>query len=365
MRIISALVLASALTFAAAPVFAQSQQEAAAQVRFGKGRDYFMDKKYAEALVEFRAASELFASPNTRFYIGRCERELGHPGRAYVELQRAASDAADRARTDPKYATTRDSARQEAQALEGKFGKLVVKGKEVMGLAVTVGGAPFSTAAFGVATPTDPGSVEVSATAKGKLPFKKTVAIKAGDTVEVAIDLQNDPNASEGTPTPDNPPNGTPDNPNPNGTIAETSNPPPSDGDNNNVEVEHRGGGVRLASLFVIGAGVAGFVGFAVFAATAQGQYDQLKTLEATCGMPGKAVCPTQETVTNRVSEGQRNQTIANVALGIGIGGFVVGGFMFAIGGPTTVTKRKGAASWKPMLEVGPTGAFGGVQGAF
>lgn len=361
MRVFSAVLLSLALATAAVPALAQQPQEAAAQVRFGKGRDLFMEKKYAEALVEFRAASELFASPNTRLYIARCERELGHPGRAYVEFQRAASDAADRARTDPKYATTRDTAKQESQALEGKFGRLVVKGKDAPGLAVTVAGAPLSTAAFGVATPMDPGNVEVSASAKGKLPFKKTIALKAGDTVEVAIELANDPSA-EGTPagsTTDNPaPNGT--NEAANGTIAETTNPPPGE----TVEIEHRGGGVRIASLFVIGAGVAGFVGFAVFAATAQGQYDQLKTIESTCNQPGKAVCPTQDTITNRVQEGQRNQTIANVALGIGIGGFVVGGFMFAIGGPTTVTKRK-AASWKPVFNVGPTGAYGGVEGAF
>jgi len=354
MRILSAALLLSALTVAA-PVFAQSQQEAAAQIRFGKGRDLFMEKKYAEALVEFRAASELFASPNTRFYIGRCERELGHPGRAYIELQRAASDAADRARTDPKYATTRDNARQEAQALEGKFGRLVVKGKDLPGLAVTVGGAPFATAAFGVATPTDPGNVEVSATAKGKVAFKKTVAVKAGDTVEVTIDLKDDPTAT----TTDNPP--VADNPPPttgNPTIAETSTPPPDE-----VEVEHRGGGVRIASLFVIGAGVAGFVGFAVFAATAQGQFDQLKTLEKTCGSASKP-CPTSESIMAKVKDGQTNQTIANVLLGVGIGGFVVGGFMFAIGGPTTVTKRK-STGLRPILEIGPNGAYGGVQGAF
>jgi hypothetical protein len=352
--------LGAALALSAVPAFAQAPQEAAAQVRFGKGRDLFMDKKYAEAIVEFRAASELFASPNTRLYIARCERELGHPGRAYVEFTRAASDAADRARSDPKYATTRDNARQEAQALEGKFGRLTVKAKDATGITVTVAGAPLGAAALGVATPIDPGNVEIAATAKGKLAFKKMVAVKAGETAEVSIALEADPAAT----VPENPPpdpgtgTGTGTGTGNTGTIAENSNPPPDA-----VEVERRGGGVRVAGIFVIGAGVAGFVGFAVFASVAQSQYDQLKTLKSTCASSAK--CPPPESVTSRVDEGMRNQTIANVALGIGIGAFIVGGIMFAAGGPSTVTHARTQTRLKPILTGGPNGAFAGVEGAF
>jgi hypothetical protein len=348
----AALLLSLGLAFSAAPAFAQAPQEAAAQVRFGKGRDLFMDKKYAEALVEFRSASELFASPNTRLYIARCERELGHPGRAYVEFQRAASEASDRARIDPKYASTRDTARQEAQALEGKFGKLTVKAKDAQGANITVGGAPLGAAALGVATPMDPGNVEIAATAKGKLPFKKQIAIKAGENAEITIVLDPDPNAV----TPDNPPPDTT-NTGPTGpTVSETSNPPPD----STMEVEHRGGGVRVAGIFVIGAGVAGFVGFAVFASVAQSQFDQLKTLKEKC----TTNCPTPEVVKSKVDEGTRNQTIANVGLGIGIGAFIVGGIMFAAGGPTTVTRTK-QGRLVPILTGGPNGAFAGVEGAF
>ncbi len=322
-------------------------------MRFGKGRDLFMAQKYAEALVEFRAASELLASPNTRLYIARCERELGHPGRAYVEFQRAASEAADRARSDPKYATTRDNARQEAQALEGKFGRLSVKAKDAQGMTVTVGGAALGAAALGVPTPMDPGSVEIAATAKGKLPFKKTIAIKAGETSDVSIALDPDPNATpEPTPDPVGTGTGT-------GTTAENTNPPPD-----TAVVEQRGGGARIAGIFVIGAGVAGFVFFAVFAAAAQGQYDQLKSIKATCGSAAKP-CPSPDIVTSRVDEGVRNQTIANVALGIGIGAFIVGGIMFAAGGPSTVTPAPKRARLTPMLTGGPGGGFAGVEGAF
>lgn len=352
-RLSAALLLGSALALSAAPSFAQAPQEAAAQVRFGKGRDLFMAQKYAEALVEFRAASELFASPNTRLYIARCERELGHAGRAYVEFTRAATDAADRARSDPKYATTRDNARQEAQALEGKFGRLTVKAKDAAGLTVTVAGVPLGAAALGVATPIDPGSVEIAATAKGKLPFKKLVAIKAGETSEVSIALEPDPNAAPEPPPDPGTGTGT-------GTIAENTNPPPDAG----VQVEYRGGGARIAGIFVIGAGVAGFVFFAVFASTAQSQYDQLKTIKATCGSAAKP-CPSPESVTTRIDEGTRNQTIANVALGIGIGAFIVGGIMFAAGGPSMVPHTRNQARLEPILTGGPSGAFAGVEGAF
>jgi hypothetical protein len=88
--------LAFACVLVSSVAFAQTQ-EGVARTRFNKGRDLFIAKQYEPALVEFRAAAELYESPNTRLYIGRCERELGHAASAYVELGRAATEAADRA----------------------------------------------------------------------------------------------------------------------------------------------------------------------------------------------------------------------------------------------------------------------------
>lgn len=338
--------IGAALASASVDARAQSAQEAAAQVRFSKGRELFIANKFAEALVELRAAVELYASPNTRLYIGRCERELGHPAAAFVELQRAATEAADRARTDPRYASTRDAARQEAGALEGKFGRVVLRAKDAQGAQLTVAGAPFAAAALGIATPIDPGTVEITATAKGKLPFKKTVAIKAGETTEVNVALEPDPNAAVTPPVnppPDDPTKPPPDDHRPDGT------PPPDD-----VVVERTGGGVRVVGFVVGGAGVVGISMFAILAGVAQSQYDQLRR---DCG----GACP--PSYNGRISDGERNQTIANVSLGIGIGALLVGGILIAAGGPKTVTHRAGVLA--PVVSPLEGGMFLGVKRAF
>jgi tetratricopeptide (TPR) repeat protein len=354
MRLLRATALVAALLSAPMAAYAEGPQEAAAHVRFTKGRELFMANKFAEAAAEFRAANELFASPNTRLYIARCERELGHPAAAYIEFQRAASEAADRARSDPKYVATRDTARQEGQALEGKFGRLVIKAKDAQGMNVTVGGNAIAAAALGVPTPMDPGTVEVAATAKGKLPFKQKIAIKAGETTEIAIALEPDPGASvepPSTTTNETPPAASETPPS---TQRERPNPEPP-----RMIVEHSGGGVRIAGIFVIAAGVAGFGGFAIFGAVAQSTYDELRTIIA-----DKRPLPND--YYNRISDGERNQTIANVMLGIGIGGLVVGGVMFAVGGETTTTRPAQArARTMPMLSIGPGGGYIGAVREF
>lgn len=344
--LVGAFLVTAALASGGPPARAQTTQEATAQVRYSKGRELYMAKKYAAALAELRGAVELYASPNTRLYIGRCERELGHPAAAFVELQRAATEAADRARTDPRYASTRDAAHQEAQAIEGQIGRLVVRAAGAQGVRITVAGAPLAAAALGVAAPFDPGTVEVTATAKGKLSFKKSVTVKAGQTTELTIALEPDPAALAPTP--------------PDGPLAPTSNPDATDTPPQpapaNLVVERSGGGARVVGFVVGGAGLAGVATFAVFAAIAQSQYDQLRRdcSNAPCG----------PSYGGRISDGERNQNIGNVTLGLGIGALLVGGILIAAGGPKTVV-RPAAAALVPFAGPLDRGLFFGVRRAF
>jgi hypothetical protein len=312
---------------------AQTAQEGAAQVRFQKGRELFLANDFAAALVEFRAANELLASPNTRLYIARCERELGHYAAAFLEFQRAASEASDRASSDPRYASTRDVARQEGAALEGKFGRLTVKaGSGTERAIITVGGKPLGAAALGVAAPIDAGNVEVAATAPGMLPFKTIVTVQAGATAELVVTLERDPNAQEVPPTP---------------APGEAQDTPPA----------RSGGGVRIAGLVVVGVGVAGVVTFAALAASAKSTYDKLL---AECGGP----CDTSYEA--RIKAGENQQLAANVALGVGIGALVVGGVMVAFGGAkAAATNASAAATLRPVFAPLAGGGYLGVQRAF
>ncbi len=323
---------------AAAPAAAQSQQ-AVAQSRFNKGRELFIAGNYSDAVTEFRAATELVESPNTRLYIARCERELGHFARAYVEYGRAETEAADRSASDARYASTRDAAKQESATIEAKFGHIVVRGDGLpKDIVLTVAGSAMSAAAIGIAMPVDPGTVEVSATARGFKAFRKSAEVRAGEesTLTIALDREAE---SVGPSSPD----GAEPNPQPDAAVA----------------VERRGGGARTAGFVVGGAGAVGVVLFGTFAGLAQSRFAQL---QADCG----AHCGAQ--YQSQIDEGRQRQLIANVSLGAGAALLVTGAIMIAVGGPRLVTKAAEATS-RLLPIAGPTpdgrGANVGIIHAF
>ncbi len=344
----SALLLSAACCVVAATASAQTTEEAVAQARFSKGRELFMAQKYAAALQEFRAASQLYESPNTRLYMARCERGLGHLAAAYVEYQRAASEASDRARTDPRYVGTRDHAREEGQALEPKLAHLKVLAPALPeGAKVAVNGSVLATAALGVAAPIDPGSVTVTAEAQGYARYTKSARAAAGETVEIKVDL---------TPLPAGPP--------PQG-VARTGTPAPATTTEQPTTVpsapDHSGdkkvgGGVRVAGFVVGTAGLVGIGLFAGFAAAAQTRYDQLR---GACG--GRC----DPSLASKIDGGETYQNVANVALGLGAAALVTGAIMIAAGGPKYVTG--GSGRLVPLVEVDRSGrgAWFGVRRAF
>ena len=345
------LLLAASPVLHTSPAAAQSVgTESAAQQRYARGRELFFAKSYAEALKEFRAANELVASPNTRLYIARCERELGHNAAAFVEYQRAASEAADRARTDPRYTSTRDHARSESAALEPKLARLIVKVTNAPeGATVSVAGQTLPRAGWDLPTPIDPGEVEVLASAAGRAPFKKKVTASAGQTAEVTVVLED--GAPHAAPVvaitgPAVAPAATPGegSGSPQGTVVE----PPG-------ETKTSGGGVRTLGFVTVGVGVVGIAGFAIFAGMAKSRFDEVKTA---CG-GRRCATPVND---GAIDGGERLQTIANVSLTVGIVAAAIGLVMITAGGPTTADPPKSAAGLK--LWGGPLDHRGGMVGA-
>ena len=350
----TAVVLALALLTGATGALAQSQ-EAIAQTRFGKGRELFLAQKYDAALAEFRAATELFESPNTRLYIARCERELGHYTAAYVEFQRAGTEAADRAKADPRYAVTRDSAKQEGAALESKLGHVTVLAPGApQGATFAVNGTPLVSAGLGYAAPIDPGRVLVTAQAPGYLAFKRAIDVAAGEGVEITVKLEVDPNAKKVEPgttttTTDTPPATPP-------TTTTTTTPPI---ETPPVVSEKVGGGVRVVGFVIGGLGLAGVGTFGVLAGLAQSKFDSLKS---ECGGPCDA------SYESKIHSGETLQLAANVTLGVGLGAVLMGTIMVAAGGAHYVNVAKEPAETTrllPMFSVSPGGFFLGVGRAF
>jgi hypothetical protein len=349
----TAAALALALLAGATSVSAQSQ-EAIAQARFGKGRELFLAQKYDAALAEFRAATELFESPNTRLYIARCERELGHYTAAYVEFQRAGNEAADRAKADPRYTVTRDSAKQEAAAIEGKLGHVTVLAPNApQGATFAVNGTPLAGAGLGYAAPIDPGRVMVTAQAPGYLPFKRGIDVAAGEGVEITVKLEVDPNAKKPEPVVET------GNETGTGTGTGTGTNTVTVAGGTETTSAKVGGGVRIAGFVIGGLGIAGVGTFGVLAGLAQSKFDALKN---ECG--GRC----DASYESKIHAGETLQTAANITLGAGLGVLLVGTIMIAAGGPHYVSVPKEpaeAARLWPTFSVGKDGFSLGVGRAF
>jgi len=306
--------------FISSVAFGQAQ-EGVAQARFNKGRALFIKEQFEPALVEFRAASELYESPNTRLYIARCEQKLGHMATAYVEFQRAASEAADRARTDPRYASTSDVAKQEGAALEGKLAHVIIVTPAGLpnGVTITINDTPLGLASVGVPAPVDPGTVEIVATAPGYLRLHKSANIAAGESTEIKVQLAKE--ASQDATT----------------TTMTTNDDKASDTSRDTTPSASHG--LRNAGFVVGGIGIAGIGVFATFAGLAQSRFDQLKSQ---CG----GAC--DASYSSQISEGQTFQLVANVALAAGGAALVTGAIMVIAGMSTGAAPIQAAFSPLP-----------------
>ena len=336
----------TAIFFGSAVAGAQTE-EAVAQARFNKGARA-LHRRTVRACARRISRSEHplpSESPNTRLYIARCERELGHNAAAFIELGRAANEAADRSRADPRYTSTRDVAKQEASALEPKLAHVTVIAPNGMpeGATITVNGEALNAAAVGVAAPIDPGPIEVVASAAGYVTEKKSTRAAAGEAVEIKLRLEKDPNAE----TAQTPVVVTTTNPTTNATTATIVAPPVHD------ESPRASHGLRNAGFVVGGIGIAGMGVFGVFAGLAQTRYDQLKTQ---CGGP----C--DPSYNSRINEGAMFASVANVALAAGGGLILTGAIMIIAGISTGKSTPPVQASFAPL----PNGGWiGGVSRAF
>lgn len=332
------------VTSHASDASAQSANDGAAQIRFQRGRDLFVAHNFEAALPEFRAAIALVPSPNTRLYIARCLHNLNRNAEAVIEYQRAAAEAADRAVSEPRYATTRDTARSESSQLEPLLGRLTIHVPNAPeGTTVTAGGNAVPSALFDVPTPSDPRTVEVTASAPGYLPYRGSAVVAAGATAEVTVALRPDPNAHRET------------------SVTASIAPPPLVPRTVTVR---QGGGVRMAGIGIAAVGlVGGAVTFGVLGSMASARYNELHT-QCPNG------CPEMET---RIAEGERDQLIANIALGAGAALVVVGGVMAIIGGPHDVrvpmrdhAQRDTRRTWTVWgAPSAGSGGAGGVAGTF
>jgi hypothetical protein len=283
------------------PAAATPVQREQAQARFLRGKDLMTRRQYEDALAEFRASHEIVASPNTRLETARCLLAMGRLIAAYAELGRAAVEAKELTSQDHRYQRAYDAATAERGEIEPKlaFVSLTIDNPSD-GTQVTVGGEEIRRAAWSEPAPVQAGATDIAVLTPGRKPITRSITVAAQERTSLRIDAQAAPlDLSESTAPP---------------PAASASAPPPR---------SLGGAWMRPGAYVAGGVGAAGLVAFGVFGLMARSTYDDLNR---TCG---GGACPSDRA--DEISSGKTNQTIANVALAVGIVGAAAGVTLFVL----------------------------------
>ena len=245
----------------------------------------------------------------------------------------------DRARSEPRYATTRDAARTEATEVQRLVGEVLVDVQNAPpGVRVVLDGADLPTGAWGVPTPFDPRGVEVTASAPGYLPFRDQIRVDVGRRSVVAIHLADAPRT----------------------TAFSTDRP-----------ITHptarSRGDVRRAGIAVAAVGAATGIVSGVLYLVAWNRYN---TLQMSCS----ASIGCDPSLNPSIDEGARFQTLSWAFGGGAVALIAVAAAMIAVGGPheihpsgsgrDTARGLRAWTLWATQLSLG-SGGIAGVAGRF
>jgi hypothetical protein len=320
-----ALVPGLAFATGASPGSATPMQREQAQSKFAKGKELFGQKKYSEALAEFKGSLDIVASPNARLYVARCYREMGNLVAAYTEFGRTEVEAKELAPQDPRYIKTGEAAQAERKEIEPKLAFVTVTVQNATdSTKLTVGGEEVRRAGWTEPAPLMPGGSDVIVETPGHEPVKKQVTLNAGEKTALTIDAAS-------------------------GTVTTGPVGPSDGGGDKKPETSSEGRDYRTYAYIAGGVGAAGLLTFGIFGAMAASRWS---TVKSECGA---GPCP--ESKRDLVEGGQTYQTVANIGLAIGIVGVATGVTLFVISKPKKPTEGTTTAVVGPSF-VGITGSF-------
>jgi hypothetical protein len=309
------------------PGDATAVQREQAQARFSRGKSLYEAGRFDDAATEFGASNEIVASPNARLYYARALREAGHLVRAYVEFGRTEVEAREHAKEDGRYEKAAETAAAERAALKSKLGFVTVHVDNASDdTKLTVGGEEIKRAGWTEPAPVMPGSSDVVLETPGHAPSRQTIVVKAGHTENLSID------ATAGGVAPSAPASDS-------ATSSSSASSAPFDRTK-----------LRPYAYVAGGVAAAGFLTFIVAGVLSNGTYGDLQTK---CG---SAPCPAS--LSDEISRGKTEQTIANVGLVFGILGAAAGGTLFVLSMPKSQTT---AATISPAVSLG----WVGMKGSF
>jgi hypothetical protein len=192
-RVGCGLLVGGALVLAQAPqAWAQAPSKAdlaAAKKHYGEGDKKYKAGDFAGAEVEFKAANDIKAAPQTERFVGLCEDALGHFSVAVDWYDKFLAHVPD------KMSAQGDEIRKREGEIKALPGKVHIDSNPP-GASVSIDDKPQASP-----TPLDvdlaPGSHVVKLTAAGRLPTQKNVdvAFASKQTVSADLDVQPPPAA--------------------------------------------------------------------------------------------------------------------------------------------------------------------------
>ena len=281
----------------------------------------FGEKKIIPALAEFQTSYSMVPSPNSGLYIARCYAELGQHKEAYYQFKRVIAEADARARTEPKYGPTRDSARNEIEDVSKKLSLLTVQVQNpAANTTLRIGAMAIAKDQWGQPIPLDPGAVDVVLDTPGTPPVQNRVELQRGEKKMIAVAPQQ-PGVSL-------PP------------------PPPKRKQDDDL-------GLLPVALAFGGLGVAGMVTFGVAGGLSLGTYSEV---EDTCATLPAAEC------NDLIDTGETQQLVANIGWIVGAVGLAAGATILIVDLTTSSSGSTRDAS-NVQLDIG-AGRMG-VSGSF
>src|SRR6478609_8006098 len=195
----SACACACLLGALAAARLAQAQvsaeEKATAEAVFEEGMRLIKQGNFADACPKFEMSQRVEPAVGTMLYLAECYEKTNRTASSWAMFREAASLAETQKQFDRQ-----KTAEARAARLEPRLAWLtidVAKDAIVPGLQIRRNGALVSSELSGVATPVDPGEVQVEASAPGRLPYSTKVKVAAKARVSVPIPaLQAAPDAA-------------------------------------------------------------------------------------------------------------------------------------------------------------------------
>ncbi|HVV86130.1 MAG TPA: hypothetical protein VHE35_23900 [Kofleriaceae bacterium] len=341
-RLLVAVPLATAVAAAgttvarAQPQPQQAENKAAAEAAFRQGRDLMAKGDFANACMAFRSSEQLDPQLGTQYNLGLCYEKGGMLASAWGELT-------DLAARDTNTARKQDAARR-AAALEPRLVKLLIVVRQMApGLKVSRDGLDV-TPTVGVATPVDPGSSSIEASAPGFEPFQiQTSLTGEGTTVTVEIP------PLKAKPKP--PPVETDTGNGGNDAIRLPPPPPPK------IDLDPGAGRRRLGIILgVVGvASLATGATFGVMAASANAD------AKDTCGGDVNDCRGDVAAAQDKVDSARTDGTLSTIGIGVGVAAVAAGAFLYL----TAPARLHPAETTTLVPTAGPTGAGLTVVGHF